>query len=401
MKKTIYLIFIIPMLNFAQVQFKSAEFEIGIRKHLNLSQTELINLNSIDTIKKIDLSGLNIRDVNDVIYLKKIKILNLANNQIIDISPLLSLPRLNVLNIAGNNIENISSFTFSDKRSFKLIVSDNQISDFQNLQTATFSNVVVIGNDRQQVESPNFLLNNLYTLTQSNGQAIIKYNIWDNLNDCLQFTINYGDGNSNNSLQCDSYTKTQNYSYSNSGFKTINITRENKVLTTHFVAPYNFTFDISQNYPINLSLPGEINLVSLENTTNLGTATILNNEVNYQPTTIGNDIIKVKYRYGTSNRIEMFYIFTTNTNTLSVEDFENTKSFTLFPNPFVEELQIASKEQSITQVQLYDLTGKLIQEEKVDNQNTFTLKTNGLPIGAYLITIYTDKGKESYKVIKK
>lgn len=91
----------------------------------------------------------------------------------------------------------------------------------------------------------------------------------------------------------------------------------------------------------------------------------------------------------------------TKTSTLSVEEVTNEKSFTLFPNPFQEELQITSKEQSISQVQLYDLTGKLIQEEKVNNQNAFTLKTNGLPIGTYLITIFTDKGKESYKVIKK
>ena len=91
----------------------------------------------------------------------------------------------------------------------------------------------------------------------------------------------------------------------------------------------------------------------------------------------------------------------TKTSTLSVEEVTKEKSFTLFPNPFQEELQITSKEQSITQVQLFDLTGKLIQEEKVNNQNTFTFKTNGLPIGTYLITIFTDKAKESYKVIKK
>ncbi|GEM56596.1 hypothetical protein B0A58_14675 [Flavobacterium branchiophilum NBRC 15030 = ATCC 35035] len=91
----------------------------------------------------------------------------------------------------------------------------------------------------------------------------------------------------------------------------------------------------------------------------------------------------------------------TKTSTLSVEEVTKENSFTLFPNPFQEELQIASKEQSITQVQLYDLTGKLIQEEKVNNQNSFTFKTNGLPSGTYLITIFTDKGKESYKVIKK
>jgi YD repeat-containing protein len=91
----------------------------------------------------------------------------------------------------------------------------------------------------------------------------------------------------------------------------------------------------------------------------------------------------------------------TKTSTLSVADFEKTKSFTLFPNPFQEELQIASKDRNITQVQLFDLTGKLIKEEKGNNQNSFTLKTNGLPVGTYIITIFTDNGRESYKVIKK
>ena len=91
----------------------------------------------------------------------------------------------------------------------------------------------------------------------------------------------------------------------------------------------------------------------------------------------------------------------TKTSTLSVEEVTKEKSFTLFPNPFLEELQITSKEQSITQVQLYDLTGKLIQDEKVNNQNTYTLKTNALPRSTYLITIITEKGKESYKVLKK
>lgn len=88
-------------------------------------------------------------------------------------------------------------------------------------------------------------------------------------------------------------------------------------------------------------------------------------------------------------------------NFLSVEEVTTVKNFSVYPNPFQEELNILSKEQSITQVQLYDLAGKLIQEEKVNNQNSFSLKTNSLPSGTYLITIFSDKGKESYKVIKK
>lgn len=400
MTKILYLIILLPIFTFSQVQFKSIEFENGIRKHLNLTETAIISLNTLDTIQKIDLSGLNIGDVNDVTFLKRIKVLNLANNRIRDITPLFYLPRLKVLNIAGNNIENISTFTFSDKRSFKLIVSDNQISDFQNLQTATFSNVEVIGSDRQQVEPPSFLLNNLYTLTQENGQAIIKYNVWDSLNNCVPFEINYGNGTTNNNLQCDSYTSTQNYTYSTEGLKNIQITRENKTLTTHFVAPYNFTFDISQNYPIDLNLPIEINLVSLENSTAFGNVTIINNQIVYQPLAVGNDIIKVKYKYGTSNRTEVFYIFTTNTNTLSVEELALLKNIKVYPNPFQDFLTIQTKEEDLQNISLIDLQGKIIKQEKVSGSN-YQLNLENLPQALYILEIVTDNSKQSVKIVKK
>ena len=89
------------------------------------------------------------------------------------------------------------------------------------------------------------------------------------------------------------------------------------------------------------------------------------------------------------------------TSTLSVEDIESVKSFSLYPNPFQEELTISSKEQSITQVQLYDITGRLIQDQKVNNQNNYKLKTEKLPVGTYLIIVGSDKGMETYKIIKK
>lgn len=401
MKKILLLLVSISINSiYAQVQFKSLEFEIGIRKHLNLTETEIIYLNSLDTIKKIDLSGLNIKDVNDVSYLKKIKVLNLSNNQIRDISPLLYLPRLKVLNIAGNNIENISTFTFSDKRSFKLIVSDNQISDFQNLQTATFSNVEIIGIDRQQVEQPSFLLNNIYTLTQGNGQAIIKYNVWDSLNSCNPFTIYYGDGISSNNLQCDSYTNTQNYNYSSSGFKTLQITRDNKTLTTHFVAPYSYSFEINQTYPLSLNLPSDVNLISLENIISIGTATILSNQINYQPIAVGSDIIKVNYKYGTSNRTEVFYIFTTNTNTLSINDITINNNIKAYPNPIKDILNIESINAEIQKIELYDLQGRLILTENVKTYK-YQLNLSQLQSTTYNLKLYTDKGVKNIKTIKK
>ncbi len=399
MKKLIYIFLLIPCISFAQVQFKSPEFELGIRRHLNLTISSTINLNSMDTIRQLDLSGLNIRDVNDAIFLKKIRNLNLSNNQIKDISPLQSLPHLQVLNVSNNSIKNISTFTFSDKRNFKLIVTGNEITDFQYLSPKTFANIETVGVERQIDEEPNFLLNNLFTITRTNGQAKIYYNVWDNANNCVPFSMAYGDSNTNTSLQCNSYTNNLDYDYSNSGFKTITITRENKTLATHFVAPYNFTFDISQNYPIDLNLPNEINLISLENTTSIGTASILNNQIIYQPLLIGNDILKVKYKFGSSNRTELFYIFITNENILSLDDI-SLSFFKIYPNPTSNFLTIETKDNNLQSLKLINLQGKKVLEHNVAGE-IYQLDLQNLPSAVYLLQIETDKNKQTVKVIKK
>lgn len=401
MKKILLLLFLICINSiYAQVQFKSLEFETGIRKHLSMTETSIISLNSLDTIKKIDLSGLNIKDVNDVIFLKKIKELNLSNNQIREISPLLSLPRLQILNIAGNSIKNISAFTFSDKRNFKLIISDNEISDLEFLNPSPFSNVVTVGDNRQKGIEETYLLKDFYTATQLNGQAIIKYNIWDSTNNCSEFNLNFGDGITVNNLLCDSYTNSQNYNYLSSGFKTLQITRDTKTLTTHFVAPYSYTLEVGQSYPINLSLPSEINLISLENVTALGTATVLSNQINYEPLAVGNDIIKVKYKYGTSNRTEMFYIFTTNTNILSTDGVILLKGVKIFPNPTKNILHIEIKEDNIQSLQLIDLQGRILKQENISSNN-YQINLENIPQAVYILEITSDIGKQSVKVVKK
>lgn len=400
MKKLLYIYLLIPCISFAQVQFKSPEFELGIRRHLNLNISSTINLNSMDTIRKLDLSGLNIRDVNDAIFLKKIRNLNLSNNQIKDISPLQSLPHLQVLNVSNNSIKNISTFTFSDKRNFKLIVTGNEITDFQYLSPKTFANIETVGVERQIGEEPNFLLNNLFTTTRTNGQAKIYYNVWDNANNCVPFSLAYGDSNTNNSLQCNSYTNNLDYDYTNEGFKTITITRDNKTLTTHFVAPYNLTFDMGQSYPINLSLLSEINLISLENMAALGTASLSSNQINYEPLAVGNDIIKVKYKYGTSNRTEVFYIFTTNTNILSTDEVILLNGVKIYPNPTKNILHIEIKNDNLQSFQLTDIQGRIIKQENISG-NSYKLNLEDLPQAVYILEITFGNSKQSVKVVKK
>lgn len=86
---------------------------------------------------------------------------------------------------------------------------------------------------------------------------------------------------------------------------------------------------------------------------------------------------------------------------LSVEETKPDNGLSLYPNPFYEELNIFSKNKNISGIAMYDMSGKLLQEEKVNNQNKFSFKAQNLPSGTYLLIINTESGKESFKVIKK
>lgn len=86
----------------------------------------------------------------------------------------------------------------------------------------------------------------------------------------------------------------------------------------------------------------------------------------------------------------------TKTSTLSVEEVTNTKNFKLYPNPFKDELFLSSYNQTI-----YDLSGKLVKSISNINARSYRLDAGYLISGNYLVSIKTENGLETYKVIKK
>lgn len=91
----------------------------------------------------------------------------------------------------------------------------------------------------------------------------------------------------------------------------------------------------------------------------------------------------------------------TKTSTLSVEEVTAVKNFKLYPNPFKEELNLSSDNQTIKEISIIDMTGKLVKQITNINATTFQLDASYLVTGNYLIHIKTDLGIETYKVIKK
>ena len=91
----------------------------------------------------------------------------------------------------------------------------------------------------------------------------------------------------------------------------------------------------------------------------------------------------------------------TKTSTLSVEEVTNTKNVKLYPNPFKDELFLSSDNQTIKEINIYDLSGKLVKSIPNINARSYKLDAGYLISGNYLVSIKTENGLETYKVIKK
>ena len=91
----------------------------------------------------------------------------------------------------------------------------------------------------------------------------------------------------------------------------------------------------------------------------------------------------------------------TKTSTLSVEEVTTAKNFKLYPNPFKDELFLSSENQIIEELSIFDISGKLVKTISNINTKSYRLEAGYLPAGNYIVSVKTEQGLESYKVIKK
>lgn len=74
---------------------------------LDLSGNNLMEINELSQLKALEelyISGNNIYDIEALRFLKKLRFVDLSYNQISDVTPLLNLENLQYLNLTGNNI---------------------------------------------------------------------------------------------------------------------------------------------------------------------------------------------------------------------------------------------------------------------------------------------------------
>ncbi|MCL1943479.1 MAG: glycosyl hydrolase [Candidatus Azobacteroides sp.] len=78
-----------------------------------------------------------------------------------------------------------------------------------------------------------------------------------------------------------------------------------------------------------------------------------------------------------------------------------TSGVTIYPNPFVDRLIIqAGKTDGFKKLRVTTVTGSLVLEQNIQNMPVIEVNTSGLKRGYYILTLYSDKGIVSRKVVK-
>ncbi|MDC8003270.1 choice-of-anchor J domain-containing protein [Aureisphaera galaxeae] len=77
------------------------------------------------------------------------------------------------------------------------------------------------------------------------------------------------------------------------------------------------------------------------------------------------------------------------------------ESITMFPNPTTGQLNIASPQAAIEKVEVYDLMGRMVTTNNIQGNNNILIDLSGLKTSVYFVTLTTDQGVVTKKIVKK
>lgn len=167
-----------------KVTFSSPGIEAGVRYHLGLNADAEIPQSRTDTITAINLSGLGITDLRDIVYLPNVRTLDLSDNKITNVGPLNVLDSLRELNLSKNTLESINLLAFSNSEKMTVDVTYNYIVDFSYLFDCIKCQFTLIGMSRQRVKDAPYLdVYQLYADVEADEQLIVRYRGFTNMGD--------------------------------------------------------------------------------------------------------------------------------------------------------------------------------------------------------------------------
>ena len=184
--------------------FYSAEFEGGVREHLGLNPTDPVLQSQMDTITTLNLAGLGITDIRDVVYLTNVRNLNLSGNEIKDLLPMLPLEKLSVLDISSNSLVDVSVLAFSSSECLTVFLESNYIDDFSCLYGHMSCELTLIGmNSQRKKEALFFDIYHLFACINNDGRSVVNYRGYTNM--AAAANLKYGASNVSAQLDGNTY----------------------------------------------------------------------------------------------------------------------------------------------------------------------------------------------------
>lgn len=98
---------------------------------------------------------------------------------------------------------------------------------------------------------------------------------------------------------------------------------------------------------------------------------------------------------------DRIYVLKNSPVALSVSDFNTSSTFTVYPNPTNSKVFIRSSEPHIiTQIEIIDISGRVLQYIKSDSYNEISIDVSHLSAGNYIIKLQSEKGTAFKEFIK-
>ena len=376
-----------------EINFYSAELDSAIRVQLGIAATEPIVEEMTDTITTLDLQGLEISDIRDLVYFPSLENLNLAYNGIRDISPLTGLRNLRYLNIQSNFLETVDLLAFSESLQMTVILSSNYITDFYAITHSPQCLFSIIGMNLQYPY--NYEVRSFYTdydLPVSEG--IVTSDFWS-LHARDTFYVE------NSGLQYQVLPDTVQQQNINATGNLVYLTAETQIMdSTWFVPPVtikteNNSISLAPEFPVE-----DYTVLSVE-TLNSNVEIRNDSIVLIGEESILQDTVKVAFGYLYPNGISRLkgytYFIVGKESGSNITENKSDNIITIYPNPASNFVNITCRGDEIQLVEIYSQTGqKYLSENQIEKINI-----SSLPIGTYIIRIYTANGKEERKLIKR
>ena len=394
-----YLIVLLFLLTVGQgmaqeINFYSPELDSGVRAHFNIDEFESITEEMTDTTTVLNLHGLGITDIRDLVYFPSLETLNLSNNGIRDISPLLELRNLRYLNIHSNFLEAIDMLALSESLQMTVILSSNYIKDFYAIMHSPQCLFSIIGMNLQYPN--NYEVRNFYTdydLSTSNG--IITSDFWG-LHARDTFLIE------NNGSQYQVFPDMIQQTNVNGATNFIYLTTEGQAMDSTLFIPPTTLKTKNESVLLVPSFEGEEYAV-LSAETFHSDVEIRNDSVFLTKSkSVQTDTVKVAFGHLHSSGISQlrgyaYFVINNDDDEIGIAENKLDKMVTIYPNPASNFINITCKDGDIQFVEIYSQAGQKCFSE----EHTEKLNISFLPTGVYIVLIHTNNGKVEKMLVKK